>query len=169
MAKHFKEPQNAQNTSETTAVMNGSKLRKTKKRVNVDGGTGFLPYGQAAAYRSSVSDAAPTGEYFLDDMPARGGIYAFLRGILLLIAWIFRIAAIAFMLLLVANVLALPVFRSHLSWFTDLVTSYLPWRNIGLLAIDTPFGGTFRGDFAIISLLLFIVDWLICRLRASLR
>lgn len=164
MAKHFKE-----DAAESTAVMNSRKLKATKKRVDTSGGTGYLPYGQAASYRASYADAAPTGEFFMDDLPARGGIYAFLRGVLLLLAWVMRIVALGFMFLVVANVLSLPFFRAQLTWITDLITSYLPWRNIGLLAVDTPFGGTFRGDLSLISLAFFIVDWLLCRLRASLR
>ncbi len=128
-----------------------------------------MPYGQAASYRASYSDAIPTDEYYWDDMPARGGIYAFGRGVILLLAWAFRVAALAVMLLVLANVMYLPVFRTQLTWFTDLVTSYLPWHSFGLLAMDTPFGGVFRGDLAMISVLLFVVDWLLCRLRASLR
>ena len=163
MAKHFKEEK-----TESTAVMSSRKLRD-QQRINTTAGTGRLPYGQAATYRAAYSDAAPTDEYFLDDMPVRGGFPAFLRGVLLLLAWVFRLLGVAVMLLVVANVLMLPVARHQLTSFTDLVTSYLPWRSVGLLAVDTPFGGSFRGDLALISLFMFVVDWLLCRLRASLR
>ncbi len=161
MAKHFK-----QDVTESTAVMEARKQAPVQR---IHTSAPDLPYGQAASYRASYSGAALTDEYYLDDMPARGGIYSFLRGIILLLAWAFRLAALAVMLLVLANVLYLPVFRTQLTWITDLVTSYLPWHSFGLLAVNTPFGGVFRGDLAIISVLLFVVDWLLCRLRASLR
>lgn len=39
----------------------------------------------------------------------------------------------------------------------------------GQLVVPTPFGGAFRGDFFLMALGLFIIDWLLCRLSASLR
>lgn len=164
MARHFR-----QDTAESTEVMSARKVRGAQSRIPTEAGTGRLPYGQAASYRASYADAAPTDEYFLDDMPARGGFPAVGRALLLLLAWVVRLLAVAFMLLVLANALALPIFRSQLVWFTDLVTSYLPWRTMGLLAVDTPFGGMFRGDLALVSLMFFIVDWLLCRLRVRLR
>lgn len=35
----------------------------------------------------------------------------------------------------------------------------------GILVIQTPFGGAFRGDFALAALLLFIIDWVLCKYR----
>lgn len=128
-----------------------------------------MPYGMPAAYRSAFKEAAPGRDIFWDDMPVRGGIYAFLRGLLLTLAWIFRLAAIVLMALVVVYGLSLPVFRSTLATIMDTITSFLPWRDLGLLAVDTPYGGIFRGDLALIALLLFIMDWLLCRSRAALR
>lgn len=39
----------------------------------------------------------------------------------------------------------------------------------GQLVVPTPFGGAFRGDFFLMALGLFILDWLLCRVSASLR
>lgn len=165
MAKHFK-----QDTQESTAVMSARQMRKAQNsRIQTEATASHLPYGQAASYRASYSDAAPTDEYFLEDMPVRGGLPAVGRVLLLLLAWAVRLCAIAAFFLVMANAFMLPVFRTQLTSVTDLVTSYLPWRSTGLLAVDTPLGGTFRGDLAIVSLLLFLIDWLLCRLRVRLR
>ena len=39
----------------------------------------------------------------------------------------------------------------------------------GLLVIQTPLGGAFRGDFALFAVIVFIIDWVICKVAASLR
>lgn len=164
MAKHFKEE-----PAQSTEVMSARKIRRTQQRVAVDGGTGHLPYGQAASYRASYADAAPTSEFYMGDAPARGGLHAVGRGLLLILAWAVRLVALCFVFLVLANSLSLPFFLSQLTEVTDLVTSYFPWGTLNVLMVDTPFGGVFRGDFAIIALLMFMLDWLLCRLRARLR
>lgn len=165
MAKHFK-TDTVESTSQRTArkepleVLHGD----TAEQVG-------MPYGQAAQYHYSYPTAVPSDDYYFNeaDVPARGGIRMVGRALLLIIAWAVRLCALAMFALLMLNVLSISPLRSYVTWATDLVTSYFPWRYYGLLTIDTPFGGVFRGDMAIITLLLFIVDWLICRLRANLR
>lgn len=127
------------------------------------------PYGRAASYRGLMAEPVVRRELTWDDAPARGGIFTLARGLVLLLAWLVRLCAFAMVLLVLLNALSLPFFRTTLSRVTDLITSYLPWARFGILAVDTPFGGVFRGDLAIISLVLFIIDWLLCKLRASLR
>ena len=129
----------------------------------------LLPYGQAASYRSYYADPALTGGYYIDRIPVRGGIYAFGRGLLLAIAWALRLFAYVFVLLVLLNVLSLSFFRAYVTSVTDAVTSHLPWHTFGLLALDTPFGGVFRGDLSLIALLLFVLDWAVCRVRIRLR
>ena len=163
MAKHFKEE-----PVQSTAVMRKQR-EAAPPRVNVEHTQTSLPYGQVASYRSAIADAAPTGEYFMGDVPARGGARAVGRGFLLLFAWIVRLCAIATVLLVLLNSLGFLPLRPTITVATDFVTAYLPWRTLGLLEVDTPFGGTFRGDLALIAVLLFVVDWLLCKARAALR
>lgn len=189
MAKHFKESDNARGgrgrTSDKprrqpqrmkpaqdkpyTPQRMKPKQEKARKSQPAPAYEERMPYGMPAAYRSAFKEAAPGRDIFWDDMPVRGGIYAFLRGLLLTLAWIFRLAAIVVTALVVVYGLSLPVFRSTLATIMDTITSFLPWRDLGLLAVDTPFGGVFRGDLAIIAVLLFVMDWLLCRSRAALR
>ena len=165
MAKHFREVPDK--TTEVLEVPDQQTIRTGFP--GAEDTQGYLPYGQVASYRSSYADAAPTGEFFIDDMPARGGIYAVGRGILLLMAWTLRLFAYGCVLLVVLNVLSLSVLRTQLTSITDAVTSSLPWHTFTTLSVDTPFGGTFRGDLAIIAVLLFVLDWALCKVRADLR
>ena len=165
MAKHFKVV-----PDETTEVLEVPQRQTVWTGFpSAEDTQGYLPYGQVASYRSSYADAAPTGEYFIDEMPARGGIHAVGRGILLLMAWILRLFAYGCVLLVVLNVLSLSLIRTQLTSITDAVTSNLPWHTFSTLSLDTPFGGTFRVDLAIIAVLLFVLDWALCRVRADLR
>lgn len=50
-----------------------------------------------------------------------------------------------------------------ISSFVDGITSMLPQSLSGLFVIPTPFGGAFRGDLAIASLIFFIADYLCFR------
>ena len=91
------------------------------------------------------------------------------RGFLLIMAWMLRFFAYACVALVVLNVLSLSLIRTQLTSITDAVTSNLPWHSITTLSVDTPFGGVFRGDLAIVAVLLFVLDWVLCNVRASLR
>ena len=50
-----------------------------------------------------------------------------------------------------------------------LSSGYHFQRVFGILCVATPFGGMFRGDFAIVSVALFVIDWVCLRIAASLR
>ena len=39
----------------------------------------------------------------------------------------------------------------------------------GMLVIPTPLGGAFRGDFALLAIALFVVDWACLRIASALR
>lgn len=43
------------------------------------------------------------------------------------------------------------------------LSSFEPEVLRGILVFATPFGGAFRGDFALTSVLCFVLDWLACR------
>lgn len=163
MARHMREPE-AQRTTVVKRTVERQQPVQRRTMYRDD-----MPYGQAAAYRGLMEEPVVRRELTWDDAPARGGIYALGRGLLLLLAWAIRLCAFAMVAIVLLNALSLPFFRTTLSTTTDLITSYLPWQNLGLLAVDTPFGGVLRGDLAIVSLLLFVIDWLLCKLRASLR
>lgn len=165
MAKHFKEV-----PDKATEVLEVPRRRAVQTDfLSTEDTQGYMPYGQVASYRSSYADAVTTGEFYLDDMPARGGIYAVGRGFLLIMAWMLRFFAYACVALVVLNVLSLSLIRTQLTSITDAVTSNLPWHSITTLSVDTPFGGVFRGDLAIVAVLLFVLDWVLCNVRASLR
>ena len=138
-------------------------------RIDVEATGNSLPYGQAASYRAFNSDAALTGEFYMGEVPARGGARAVGRGFLLFFAWLMRLCAVAVVLLVLLNALGLSVLRSTLTTTTDLINSYLPWYSLGTLSVDTPFGGVFRGDLALVALGFFVLDWVLCKIRASLR
>lgn len=142
-----------------------------KPRVDATGHV-TLPYGQAASYRYSYPTAVATDDYYevgYGDVPARGGIRKLGRGICMLLAWAVRLIAFATFMLVLLNVLQIWPIRPYLTYVTDLVTNQLPWHRLGVLGVDTPFGGTFRGDLAIVTALLFMLDWGLCRLRAAMR
>jgi hypothetical protein len=165
MAKHFKTQ-----TSEDTVQMKAPYESDNKKR-KLSGTTNVsLPYGQAATYHYSYPSAAVRGdELFVEDVPARGGIHMVGRGFALLLAWLLRLVAIALFVLVVLNVLSISVLEVPLERVTDALSSFLPWHEAVPLSVDTPFGGSFRGDLALLSLFFFVLDWLMYRLRATLR
>ena len=165
MAKHFK-PDPSGNTE---AMERPYESVVTERRV---GGTGHvsLPYGQAATYHYSYPSAAVRNDDYYDlDAPPRGGLVMVARFLLLLVAWLFRLVAFAFFVLVVLNVVSITAIEVPVTRVTDIVTSYLPWRSLGLLEVETPFGGIFRGDLSLVTLLFFVLDWLVCRLRMRMR
>ena len=169
MAKHFRATEEAGEGAAQNVAGRPREIEIPRTRARARQNTTSLPYGQAASYHYSYPTAVPTEDYYADEVEARGGIRTLGRAPLLPLAWAFRVVALALVALVLANVFSLAFMRSHLTDVTDLVTSYLPWARIGVLGVDTPFGGTFRGDLCLLALLAFIIDWLLCRARASLR
>ncbi|WP_035425410.1 hypothetical protein [Atopobium fossor] len=49
------------------------------------------------------------------------------------------------------------------------ITILLPEGLRGVAVIPTPFGGAFRGDFALIAVVLFLLDWLFIRLHEAFK
>lgn len=95
--------------------------------------------------------------------PGRAGV----RAILLVLSWTLRLAAIA-----LAGLVVLDAFtvgnRMTLMQLTARAAQLLPSSLAGLYVLDTPFGGAFRGDFAIASVCLFVLDWVCARIRRAL-
>lgn len=58
--------------------------------------------------------------------------------------------------------------RSLLLPLNGLASGCVPGPLSGLFVFTTPFGGAFRGDFALFALVLLAADWLLARMSVSL-
>lgn len=163
MAKHFREE-----PAQQTAYMPRTRVRQeqvhTGEQVQRP-----VSYGEVASYRTSYVEPALDKDFYFDERPARGGIRAFGRFLLLMLAWACRIAALGGTALVLLNSFYVSAWHPKMAWLMDQVWTYIPWGRIHVLSVDTPFGGTFYGDIALMVLALFLIDWLLCRLRAALR
>lgn len=99
--------------------------------------------------------------------PGRDGTGA-LRAVLLLVSWALRLMAWALVLLVVVDCFTMGN-RLTVMRVTARVAALLPSRLAGVYVIDTPFGGAFRGDFAIAAVVLLLLDWIVARVRRSVR
>lgn len=77
-----------------------------------------------------------------------------------------RIGALVLSLLVVALCFSGIPFRAALLDAAVSLGGLLPQALSGVLVRVTPFGGAFRGDFAMTALLLFVLDWLFARASA---
>ena len=80
-----------------------------------------------------------------------------------------RLVAIGLALLVVANAVVTGPLRMHLFEITARVTSWIPGALSGSFVYETPLGGNLRGDFVIVSIVLFVIDWLLARKARDLR
>lgn len=80
-----------------------------------------------------------------------------------------RVCAWALVALVVADALLPAGPRAWLLPVNGLVSGLVPDAVSGLFVFSTPLGGAFRGDFAIVAIVLLVADWALCRLLASLR
>lgn len=71
--------------------------------------------------------------------------------------------------LAVADVLATGPVRAAILPLNTALSRLISAGIEGFLVIQTPLGGAFRGDFALFAVILFIIDWAICKVVASLR
>lgn len=97
----------------------------------------------------------------------RGRRHGFLSGLLHLLAVLFRLAAIAMALLVIANAFDLGANRVYVMRVTSAVASLVPSQISGALVYESPLGGALRGDFVVAAIALFVVDWLL--MKASKR
>lgn len=111
-------------------------------------------------------------------MPAREGAYIPPSGgtgrdvaphALAVAAVILRLCAYLAVLVVVVGCFGGVARIPHLGSATSFLMSLTPPSLLGLLSIRTPFGGLFRGDFALLACALFFLDWLCLRIRSSLR
>lgn len=85
------------------------------------------------------------------------------------VAFALRFLGWAVAALVVADVLATGPARSAILPLNTALSRLMFAGLEGLLVIQTPLGGAFRGDFALFAVILFIIDWAICKVAASLR
>lgn len=94
---------------------------------------------------------------------------ALLPGLLASLARVLRACAWALAALVVADAVLPAGPRSLLLPVNSLVSQLMPAPMSGLFVFQTPFEGAFRGDFAIVAIVLLVLDWICCRVSASLR
>lgn len=124
----------------------------------------------AMAPRGHAGGAAPAQGYVPDyqfDYGHRRG-HGGLSAALLVLAVVFRLAAIGLAALVVANAFTLSG-RVDVAAMTARVSAFVPGRFSAMPMVDTPFGGVFRGDLALASLVLFVLDWICSRVRYRVR
>ena len=80
-----------------------------------------------------------------------------------LIAIMLRLAAIALSLYVIASAVLTDAHRATLVRISFVINRLVPPALFGQFVFETPFGGAFRGDLAIVSVLLFVIDWLCVR------
>lgn len=85
------------------------------------------------------------------------------------VAFALRAAGWALAALTVADIFVAGPVRSALLPLNTFVSGVVPAALAGALVIQTPFGGAFRGDFALLALILFVIDWGLCKAAAALR
>ena len=89
--------------------------------------------------------------------------------VLTLAAWACRLLGWALSAIVVAGALLPAGPRALLLGVIDLCSRLVPEPLLGLFVFRTPFGGAFRGDFAIVAIVLLVLDWALRRISASLR
>ena len=88
---------------------------------------------------------------------------------LVLAGWACRLLGWALAAIVVAGALLPAGPRALLLGVIDAASVLVPAPLLGLFVFRTPFGGAFRGDFAIVAIVLLVLDWALQRISASLR
>lgn len=96
---------------------------------------------------------------------ARGGAGKLLRAL----GMVFRVMAWALTAPVVADSFVSGAVRSLLLPLNTMLSRAVPDAISGVLVFQTPLGGAFRGDFALVAALLFVLDWAACKAASSLR
>lgn len=84
------------------------------------------------------------------------------------LAYLCRAAAIVLSVLVVVLCLGTATDLGLVSIVMGL-NDFVPTAVSGLLVIPTPLGGAFRGDFFLLALFLFILDWAFMRASSAVR
>lgn len=85
------------------------------------------------------------------------------------IAVLCRVFAWMLSLIIVGSALPFAPLRFAFLMFYHTVSRILPPVLVGSFIIESPFGGILRGDYVIVTLVLFVLDFLLCRLAFTLR
>lgn len=85
------------------------------------------------------------------------------------IAVLCRVFAWMLSLIIVGSALPFAPLRFAFLMFYHTVSRILPPVLVGSFIIESPFGGILRGDYVIVTLVLFVLDYLLCRLAFTLR
>ena len=78
-------------------------------------------------------------------------------------AHVARVRAVALCVLVVVDSFDVGVLHRVLLDVNGLAAGVVPQSVLGLLVFRTPMGGAFRGDFALVAIVLFVIDWLLTR------
>lgn len=85
------------------------------------------------------------------------------------IAVLCRVFAWMLSLIIVGSALPFAPLRFAFLMFYHTISRILPPVLVGSFIIESPFGGILRGDYVIVTLVLFVLDYLLCRLVFTLR
>lgn len=85
------------------------------------------------------------------------------------IAVLCRVFAWMLSLIIIGSALPFAPLRFAFLMFYHTVSRILPSVLVGSFIIESPFGGILRGDYVIVTLVLFVLDYLLCRLAFTLR
>lgn len=85
------------------------------------------------------------------------------------IAVLCRVFAWMLSLIIVGSALPFAPLRFAFLMLYHTVSRILPPVLVGSFVIESPFGGILRGDYVIVTLVLFVLDYLFCRLAFTLR
>ena len=85
------------------------------------------------------------------------------------LSWALRAAAWVVMALVALGCLNLVYRFAPIALLLGVVQDATPAALRGLWSLETPFGGLFRTDFALLALALLALDWACLRASASLR
>lgn len=85
------------------------------------------------------------------------------------IALLCRVFAWMLSLIIVGSALPFAPLRFAFLMFYHTISRILPPVLVGSFIIESPFGGILRGDYVIVTLVLFVLDYLLCRLAFTLR
>lgn len=85
------------------------------------------------------------------------------------IAVLCRVFAWMLSLIIIGSALPFAPLRFAFLMLYHTVSRILPPVLVGSFVIESPFGGILRGDYVIVTLVLFVLDYLFCRLAFTLR
>ena len=127
--------------------------------------------------RRAVPSPSRTGyDYSYEDerrarppRPSSGAGASTLGTIAHVVAVICRICAIVLSVLVIAAACLSGPVRLYLVGLMNVVGRWIPRPLLGVLVVETPLGGAFRGDFALTAIILFVIDWMLCRLARRWR